>query len=313
MDSVVIVGPGAMGLLFAFRLAKAGTAVCLLDHRADRAEALRRRGIRLSSPDEPIDMATVPVYVRADEIGNERDVDVVLFCVKAYATKSAATHADALRRADPVVVTLQNGIGNAETLADRFGEARVLVGATAEGATRVSDNEVRHAGRGSTWIGSVRPAGMDDARGFCALMTNAGFDARTTDDWRATIWAKAIINAAINPVAALVQAPNGRLAESASTVIAGVAREGQTVARGLGLNVPDDLPEAALRICRATSGNRASMLQDLDHGRRTELEFINDVLLREAERRGIDTPTMRTVTELARARECAALTAHGGR
>ena len=300
-----------MGLLFAVRLTQAGQAVCLLDYRPDRAAQLDRDGISLVHDGETCPVTRVPVFAAPDDILHHHAADALLFCVKAYATDAAAAHARPLRDSDPVAVTVQNGIGNADVLAQTFGRDRVIVGTTSEGATLLSTGHVRHAGSGVTRLGSMDPGRLEEAERFCAVLSRAGFSAETTSDWRAAVWSKAIINAAINPVAALLQVPNGYLAEcpAAREVVRGVAREGEEIARARGFDVPHNLSDEAIRVCQATSANRASMLQDIERGRHTELAYINDVLLREAARSQRRAPVMKTVTELARARERAALDA----
>ncbi len=309
LHSVVIVGPGAMGLLFAVRLAQAGRNVCLLDHRPERAAQLRRDGIRLIDDADEWPPTQIPVFESPKDFLTSHTTDTVLFSVKAYSTEAAVAHAEPLRASGPLVVTLQNGIGNAEVIARTFGQDRVLVGTTSEGATLLEPDKIRHAGRGVTRLGSLDPRRIADAENVVTLLCKAGFKARTTLDWRAALWAKAIVNAAINPIAALLQTPNGYLADSpaAREVVRTVAREGQQIARAQGIDVPHDLPDQAVSICRDTATNRASMLQDVERGRRTELPFINDILLQEAERNDQRAPVLKTVTELARARERAAL------
>jgi 2-dehydropantoate 2-reductase len=303
LDSFVVVGPGAMGILFAHALHRAGRRTLLFDHRPERAAFLNRRGIRVRIQGRTR-TARVPV-VTPCEVAGAPGVSLVLFCVKAYATAAAAALVQALVGERALVATLQNGIGNAETLAEAFGAERVLVGTTSEGATLMAQGVVVHAGSGTTHVGSMTEARSTDALRLCEVLRGAGFRAEYVADWESAVWTKAVINASINPLTALLHVPNGRLAEWESTrsVVEVLAEEGRQIARARGIAVPDGVAQQAVEVCRATANNRSSMLQDVEQGRRTELEYLNGVLLREAERLGVPVPAMRVVTELARARE----------
>ncbi|MDA1191952.1 MAG: 2-dehydropantoate 2-reductase [Candidatus Poribacteria bacterium] len=245
------------------------------------------------------------------------DFDAILFLTKSMSTRAAAERAKPFQSPQTVAVTLQNGIGNAEVLAEVFGAENVLVGTTREGATLLEEGVARYAGTGATRVGAMRPARIEDAHLFVKLLTDCGFEAEYADDWESAVWLKAILNAAINPLTALLGVANGKLAEwdSAREVMLSLARECVAVAKARGINLPDSsddsVDEMVVDVCRRSATNRSSMLQDLDNGRRTELEFFNGVILREAERLRLDTPTLRTVTLLARAREQATLSSGG--
>lgn len=301
MNRVLIVGPGALGILFAVRFAEAGREVALLDHRRDRAERLNLQGVRLRINDQEI-RRSIPV--RAPDDAPERGFDLALFCVKSYSTESAADGASRWVGAETLVATLQNGLDNAERLAARFGADRILAGTTSEGATLVEEGIARHAGRGSTSVGAFSPRREADAEAFVDALRDAGFDASFSGDWRSTVWTKALLNAAINPVTAILGVPNGTLAElePLRRLVAAIAAEGGSIARQCGVSVPDDVAERAVSLCRVTATNRSSMLQDIERGNETEIENINGFLLREADRYRLEASALRAVTELVRAR-----------
>ena len=209
MNRVLIVGPGALGILFAVRFSQTGRDVALLDHRPDRAERLNQLGIRLRINGEDVHRP-VPVYAADDDVRGE--YDAALFCVKSYSTDRAAATASRWIGDATLVVTLQNGLDNAERLAERFGEDRALVGTTSEGATLVAEGVARHAGRGTTVVGALSPSRYADADRFVDVLRDADFDASRVADWRSALWTKATLNAAINPVTAILGVPNGTLA-----------------------------------------------------------------------------------------------------
>jgi len=304
LSSVVVAGPGALGLLFASRLADAGVRTCLLDYRDDRAARLTRDGITLRF--EGIERrlrVTATADGRADAV---RGADVALICVKAHATESAAR---SLQWFPGPVATIQNGLDNVETLAEAFGDERVLPGSTSEAATLVATGSVHHTGRGTTIIGSMTSDAMSSAQALCDTLSLAGFDARVTHDWRSAVWSKALVNAAINPLTALLGVRNGVIADDidAAAVARRISAECEAIAHASGIDSISDSENRVIDVCQATALNRSSMLQDLEAGRKTEIDSINGVLLREAERLLCDAVTLQTVTSLMRAKERAVL------
>lgn len=294
----LIVGPGAMGCLFAARLAKAGQEVTLLDYRAERAKAITRGGIRVEGISGEYQ---VPVAATTGQ--PDFHPGAVLICVKANQT---GTVAQALREWLPdatPVISLQNGLGNMETLQQYLGRKRVLGGVTAEGATLLGLGHVRHAGQGDTIIGGGRipPASLEE---LLSSFRAAGFQARLADDVTSVIWGKLVINVGINALTAVTGLKNGRLPEIQGTrrIMEQAIQEAVTVAEAKGVALPYPNPlERVLSVCQATSGNIASMLQDVLNRRTTEVAFINGAIVREGETLGIPTPVNQTLTCLVEA------------
>ena len=299
---IAVIGAGAMGSLFGAYLAKAGEAVTLVDIWQEHVAAIRSQGLMLGEPagDE---------VVRLDAMlgtGGLEPVDLVILFVKSAATQAAATDAAALLRPGGRVLTLQNGLGNAEAIAEIVGAERVLAGTTAQGATLLGPGRVRHGGSGETHIG--RLSGEADA--FChevaALLTNAGLPTVVEPDVRSLIWGKLIINTGINALTALLRLRNGQLADLAETrqLLALAVEEAVKVARAAGVQLPYEKPlEKVLAVAVATGQNQSSMLQDVLRGSPTEIAVINGAIVREGERLGVATPVNRTLTLLVQALE----------
>ncbi|MBT3268729.1 ketopantoate reductase family protein [Candidatus Poribacteria bacterium] len=304
MTSCVIVGPGAIGLLFACRLAPVLPEIALLDHRPDRAARLTESGIRLAT-DAETTTHRIGVYPTA------RDVpfapECVLFTTKAYATSTAAEHARPLGRSARSVVSLQNGIGNVEALANVFGRERCIAGTTAEGATLVGEGSVRHAGDGVTRLAAVSHESAAATRDIARTLTEAGFATEVSGDWEGVVWAKALVNSAINPLTALVGVRNGHFAASASgrELVTRIATEGSAAAAEAGISVPPDMAATSLAVCEATATNISSMRQDFERGTRSELDEISGIIVDRAKRAGVQAPALSAVTLLARAKSAA--------
>ncbi|MEA3400628.1 MAG: 2-dehydropantoate 2-reductase [Armatimonadota bacterium] len=292
---VVVIGPGAMGCLHAALLREAGVSVGLLDHRAERAALIEERGIIVERDGQE---RTVPMTCSADP-ADLRASDLAIVFVKAYDTEEAT------RRALPAigdaasVLTLQNGLGNHELLAELVRPARVLAGTTTTGATLLGDGHVREAGRGFVQLGS--PTGNSRrTREAVALFERAGLDCEATPSVDEVLWAKAIVNAAVNPLTALTGLRNGMLVEipELREQVRAVVREAAAVARAEGVFVREDIVQLVEEICERTGRNRSSMLQDISAGRRTEIDVINGEIARRGDARGVAAPLCRILTAL---------------
>jgi len=284
-----------MGCLFAARLKKAGYRVTLLDYIEERAARINRQGILVQGVSGEY-AARVPVVTgRPSE-----PPDLVLICVKAYKTREAGLEIRDGIAPGTAVVTLQNGIGNLETLAEIFGRDRVLGGVTSEGATLLDQGKIRHAGHGDTIVGPG-----SDSEGPSGILFNAfnkaGFKTRVTEDVHDLIWGKLIINVGINALTAILGVKNGRLPELAGIrhIMEGAVREAVAVSEAKDIHLPYPDPIARVtEVCRATADNIASMLQDVLKRKMTEIEAINGAIVREGKALGIPTPVNQTLTSL---------------
>ncbi len=294
----LIVGPGAMGCLFAGHLKKAGHQVVILDYKKERVNHINGNGISLEGVGGNFNVQVTAVTGKPS-----RKFDVVLICVKAYQTDEVARTISSWLDPNVMVLTLQNGLGNLEILKKALGNERVLGGVTAEGATLLGPGHVRHAGRGPTVIG---PAGSDDgpAANIVSAFADAGFDIRAVDEVEDLIWGKLIVNVGINALAAITRLKNGRLPNIDGTrqVMKEAILEAVRVADAKGIKLPYPDPiERVLVVCRGTADNIASMLQDVLAQRTTEIRFINGAIVSEGRRLGIPTPVNFTLSCLVEA------------
>jgi 2-dehydropantoate 2-reductase len=294
----LIIGAGAMGCLFAARLKRAGFEVTLVERIAEWAREIHEKGIRVEGVTGDYSVR-VPTF---SEPPTETP-DAALICVKAYDTREAGEGIRSRLHPGAPVVTLQNGLGNVESLEEIFGKGRVLGGITAEGATVLGPGRIRHAGQGETLIGpATEPEGA--APRIATAFKQAGFKARAVESVEGLIWGKLIVNVGINALTALTRLKNGRLPQVPGTrrVLEDAVAEAVVVARAKGVVLPYPDPLArVLEVCEATAGNIASMLQDVRNRKVTEIGVINGAVVREGEALGIPTPVNRTLTRLVEA------------
>jgi 2-dehydropantoate 2-reductase len=203
------------------------------------------------------------------------------------------------------VLTLQNGLGNAETIAEYVPPRRVLVGVTTHGAVLEAPGVVRHTGAGDTALGRFRGPTDERARAVATRLTAAGLATDVVDDPETLVWEKVLVNVGINAPTALARVDNGTLVESDAgrSLLRAAVGEAERVARACGHDVRDDIAAYARRVAERTASNRSSMRVDLESGRRTEVEALYGAVLERAEDAGIDAPVVRTLAELVRLAE----------
>jgi 2-dehydropantoate 2-reductase len=288
MVKVTIVGIGALGCLFGARLSNVAD-VTLVGRWPEQLAALQNHGLQLIEPDG---RSRHYRLCATDNIRSAGLAGLVLILVKSPQTERAARQAAELLAPDGIALTLQNGLGNLETLAGIVGAQRAAAGVTTQGATVVEPGVVRHAGNGPTQLGRL-PGLVTPITAIADLFHEAGLEAVLVDQVDSLIWGKLAVSAAINPLTALLGVANGYLAEEAAarTVMLAAAREVAAVAEAEGISLPYlDAGERALAVATATATNRSSMLQDVQRGAETEIDAINGAVVRLGQKHRVATP-----------------------
>lgn len=300
---VAILGGGALGCYFAARLAEAGSAVTVIDIDRTRLERIAAEGIVVR---DDRGKRTVPVRAAtADQV--EGPVDLVMLFTKGMHSAAAVKSVSHLAAPATLALTLQNGLGNADMLAETFAPASVLQGMTGVPADLEGPNAVASKGDWDTAVGAFRPEGADKVEVVANLLRNAGFAVDTTTDVHTRIWEKLAFNAAMNAVSMITGNPNGGMdSEAGRRLLAAAAQEAITVAQALGVQI--DAAKVQAKVDEALidhRDHRTSMLQDFAAGRRTEIESINGAVVRTGEKAGVATPINATLADLVRMMESA--------
>lgn len=285
MNDILIVGTGALASLFAARLTQASCNITMLGTWQEGLNALQEQGVRL-----------------VDSIGHEQGFQVqatndprecigtkyAIVLVKAWQTERAARQLAECLADDGIALTLQNGLGNYETLTRHLGLNRAALGSTTTGATLLGPGLVRPGGEGIISVGRNVAVGPLEA-----ALRLAKFNVQVVEDAQSLVWGKLVINAAINPLTAMLKIPNGELLErpSARLLLGTLAREAAQVAQAENIHLPfDDAVQAAEEVARKTAANHSSMLQDILRGAPTEIDAICGAIVRTAAKHKIDTP-----------------------
>lgn len=296
MDSILIVGTGALACLFAARLAEIGTAVTMLGTWREGLAALRNYGVTLVEDDGS--QFSYPVTV-VDDVTPCSGSRYALVLVKSWQTGRAAAQLAQCLHSDGIALTLQNGLGNADQLAATLGEDRVAQGVTTTGATLLSSGRVRPGGEGTISL-EENPR----LRPITDLLSAAGFQVETAPDVDTLIWSKLVVNAAINPLTAALKITNGVLLDlpSARHLSADLAREVAAVAKTNGIDLSHLDPVAiSEQVATRTASNHSSMYQDILRGAPTEIDAICGEVVRIGKDANISTPVNYTLWRLIHA------------
>ena len=294
---VLILGTGALACFFGARLGRSGRAqVTLAGTWIEAIGTIRARGITVLEDGGPW-QARVEALSLTEPLPQ---ADLVLVLVKSTQTARVAPLSARALGPDGLVVTLQNGLGNAAILAAATGADRLAQGVAFCGATLLAPGRVR-AFPGRVVLGAAGPASgrlPDLAR----LLASSGLVAEIADDLTPHLWRKLAANCAINPLSALLHVPNGALLADpeSRSLLEAAAREVAEVARAKSIDVGPDVVAATVEVARHTAQNRSSMLQDIEGGRPTEIEVMNGAVVSEGQALGVPTPVNAWLLERVR-------------
>jgi 2-dehydropantoate 2-reductase len=293
---IVVIGAGAMGSLFGALLAESGEDVWLYDIWEEHVKAINEKGLGIELDDKT---RSVSVNATADKrlIGK---TDLAIIFVKSTQTGDAARTASELIGNNGFVLTLQNGMGNADIIGEVIDPDRIISGTTSHGATMLGPGNIRHAGTGQTEIGMWSGIKKTGIRKIADVFNKAGIVTKTVDDVRSVIWGKLLVNVGINAITALPGIKNGRILDLSVTkeLSRAAVKEAIEVARAQGVKVAANTVEHVFKVAEATSANRSSMGQDVDNRRQTEISAINGAVVKEAEKLGINVPVNQTLNAL---------------
>ena len=291
---IAIMGAGAVGSYYGALLARAGHAVTLIG-RAAHVEAIQSNGLTLetSSGRERLRVTA------SQEIDALKDAELVLFCVKSTDTETAGALMASVLSDTAVVLSLQNGVDNADRLAEVLG--REVIPVVVYAAVAMPEpGHVRHHGGGELALGASTVSAS-----LVRLFQDAGMAATAADDVTGMLWKKLVINCAWNAVSAITRQPYGALMaiDGLREMVMTVTGECRAVAQACGVVLPDDLEHSTLMIAETMAGQRSSMAQDLARKRQGEIEHLNGFIVRKAKVHDIDVPVNHSLLVLVRALE----------
>lgn len=291
---IAVMGAGAVGCFYGGMLARAGHEVVLIG-RPSHVESIQKQGLLL----ETLAFTERVAASAGSDPAQVHDAALVLCCVKSNDTAAAATAMAPFLSGDAVVLSLQNGVDNAQQLSTLLGRevfpAVVYVAAEMAGA-----GHVRHHGRGELLIGP-----SPHAERLVTLFATAGVSVQISDNVSGALWTKLIINCVINALSAITRLPYGPLAKipGMETVMRDVLAECQAVAKADGIDLPDTLWASIEGIMRSMPTQRSSTAQDVERGKRSEIDHLNGYMVERGRVLGVATPVNRMLQTLVRGLE----------
>jgi 2-dehydropantoate 2-reductase len=288
---IAVMGAGAVGCYYGGMLARGGHEVVLIG-RPQHVDAVQRAGLRLQAAafDEQVRLKA------STDPSAAQGADVVLFSVKSPDTEAAGKALQPYVERNAAILTLQNGVDNAERLAATLGRevipAVVYVAVDMPGA-----GHVRHHGRGELVIG---PSEQSEA--IAAAFRAAGVPVEISGNVAGALWAKLIVNCAYNALSAITQLPYGKLVQGAGVPAAmdDVVDECLALARAARVEVPGDMHDAVRRIAQTMPAQYSSTAQDLARGKKSEIEHLNGYVVRKGEALGVAAPVNRVLLEVVK-------------
>ena len=299
---VCVVGCGAVGSLFAASLAQLDDVeVWAYDLDEEHVAAIGELGLRLSGAAELVGRPRA-----TSDAAELPPCDFGIVAVKSMHT-APAVGAVAHAFADGAVCSVQNGVGNEEAIAEHV--ERVIRGTTFPAGHVVGPGHVHWDAQGDTTIGPFepRPASLVECERLADACTRAGLPTTALPDARGPQWRKVIFNAATNPIGALTRLSHGRVCERPDLrlLVSALADEGKAVAAAQGIELdsdPEELIDFAARK-EVAYDHKASMLQDVEARRQTEIDYLNGGVVRFGREHGVATPLNQAVVALVKGLE----------
>ena len=290
---VVVMGAGAVGCYFGGMLARAGATVTLIG-RPERVEAITRDGLFIDS----IHFQEQIAVAASAQVDVARDADLVLFCVKTLDTEESARLLTPHLKGRAIVVSLQNGVDNVERIREAS-RIEALPAVVYVAAAMTAAGRVKHLGRGDLVIGHGVRRG--EVERVAQTFERAGVPCRISENIEGDLWVKLIMNCAGNAVTALGRSSYGRAAQHEPTrrVMRATAEEAIAVARAAGVKLPRaDFVAAGLELAKNLGPATSSTAQDIQRGKRTEIDSLNGLIARRGAELGVPTPVNHTLYSL---------------
>lgn len=290
-----IFGTGGMGAYFGGLLARAGHDVWFIA-RGKHLAAMRETGLRIESPTGNFTVHPVNATGDPAEIG---PVDYVLYCVKLYDVDSTKAALKPLLGPKTSILTLQNGIDVIDMLAPVVGRKRLLPGASYVSSNIFEPGLIRHVGAaGYIDFGELDGKISERATGLIAAFGEAGFEMRFREDIIGSLWQKFVLVCAFSGVMTLTRAPIGVVRAAALTfsLLEDALNEAAAIGRASGINLPTDYSAGLMKMAQGMAPElKPSLLEDLEHGRRLEIDWFSGTIVRLGEKLGIPTPVHRVI------------------
>jgi 2-dehydropantoate 2-reductase len=302
---IAIVGAGPVGGILGAHLAQAGHYVVLCDVLKDHLDAIRERGLTITGISEITAQCGRLAY-NISELSNFPELDTVIICTKASIMPRIIPEIKEMAQPGARIICNQNGLDNEDFVAETFGPDNVLRIVPNYAGGRTGDGEIWMSFfNPPNYIGAMTDRGEPLARQVAEMMSRAGLETRFTQDIKRYEWEKVVLNAALNPVCALTRKPMKDIMdlELAESLVEALLREGIEVAEAAGVAFDEGFFEHGVQYLKKAGYHKPSMLQDVERGVLTEIDWINRKIVEHARAHGLKAPYNFAITALIKGLE----------
>jgi len=297
--NIIIYGAGALGSFVGGMLSTKNTVT--LVGRSMHVHAVLKKGLRISENTKKV---VYPAAVTTiTDVANLARIDLVILTVKAFDTPAAS--ANIVQYCDAPILSLQNGLNNECLISNIAGDDRVVGGVTTHGIKYIEPGHICHTGSGITTIGELDGSLSKRVKGYAGIFNHCGIPTEVSQMITRELWRKAMVNAAINPLSAILKCKNGYLLENeaACRIMTGICQEVAAVASATDVEIGSDMMAQVVKVAHLTRENQSSMLQSILQHKPTEIDQINGVIMNIGNQHGIATPVNSTLINIIKALE----------
>ena len=301
---IVIVGAGGMGALFGAILSESGLEVSLLDTDSEHVQKIQNDGLFIEGygGDRTVKL---PAYQTVSGISK---ADLIFFQCKSTQTQEAAKLCVPLMQKSSICISFQNGLGNEELIGRELGEDRVLGGLTAMAGFKIGPGHIRDFSRAPSFVGELGGTITDRVEQITNILTKAGLSCTPSTNIRKEIWKKLVGNIAMSAMSGVTNLTSTQILEKSELKIICLRalQEALTVSHGCGFDIQKEEAFASLESITTpgeTGENKSSLCEDLNAGRKTEIEFIYGSVIRKADHLSIQVPTIKILYALIKGKE----------
>jgi len=270
--NIIVMGAGAIGSLFGGLLSKNNNVTLI--GRKPHIETIKKNGLTIKGKTKI--NKKIPAETTVGKIKDSPDL--ILLTVKSYDTEKAVKQVKKIMDKQTILLSLQNGLGNIETISRTINKNKVFAGVTTHGATFQKPGVIKHTGKGYTKIGPIKEKNQKKAKEIVKLFNNAGIKTEISQNIIRQIWIKTIINSSINPLTTFFQCKNGYILKNPilELIMEKICKESTTVVNKEGIKIANELTlEETRQVIKDTADNYSSMLQSVQQGKKSEINSIN--------------------------------------
>lgn len=300
LNSILIYGAGSIGSLFGGLISSYphGKIVVTLLGREPHISVIKKKGLRIRTPNHDwVTISSIKAISIISDIFKEK-IDTFIVTSKVYDNELIVEEMITNKLVSKLtkLIIIQNGVGNEKIFRKLFSDSQIYRVITTEGAYLHSPGEIYHTGQGTTIIGQPYSNDFEDPflNEFVYVLNSVGINSMLTDKINENIWLKCLINAVINPIATINNVKNGELLKQPAlkNLLTELISEICYIFKQRGIKLPNDINplDIVVQVASATSNNECSMLQDIQRGRKTEIDYFNGKIVEEAASANIESP-----------------------